>query len=164
MSEYRADGVTYDASTQTYDAHYLAGNYYSWNTATAGTGASITSDGGKAPDSICPKGFKLPISRSNDNGSFYYLLNQYEFTDSAGSGVNSITRAPLFFVRSGFVYPSRLQWGSAGYAGYYWSSSANLSSQAYNLYFNSKFVNTSYDYSLYTRRDGFSVRCVAPSA
>ena len=29
MTEYRTDGVTYDSNTKTYDAPYLAGNYYS---------------------------------------------------------------------------------------------------------------------------------------
>ena len=74
MTQYRTDGVTYDANTQTYDAHYLAGNYYSYVAATAGTGASVTSRGSKAPDSICPKGFELPTSYSTFNstpGSFY---------------------------------------------------------------------------------------------
>lgn len=163
MTEYRTDGVTYDANTQTYDAHYLAGNYYSWEAATAGTGHSYTSSGPQAPDSICPKGFELPTSGSSFNstpGSFYNLLNQYGFTSSTGSGTNSITRAPLFFVRSGYVYPSNYL-GYAGNYGDYWSSVARSSSYAYNLDFYSSNV---YPSSGGIRYYGQSVRCVAPSA
>ena len=162
MTQHRTDGITYDASSQTYDAHYLAGNYYSWEAATAGTGHSYTSSGSQAPDSICPKGFELPLSHTDNNnvsGSFYNLLNQYGFTSSTGSGTNSITRAPLFFVRSGYVYPTYYL-GNAGYGGYYWSSVADSSSSAYVLTFYSSRVNPSNDGSRYY---GHSVRCVALS-
>ena len=161
MTSYRTDGVSVEGNT--YDAHYLAGNYYSWEAATAGTGHSYTSSGSQAPDSICPKGFELPLSHTNNNnvsGSFYNLLNQYGFTSSTGSGTNSITRAPLFFVRSGYVYPSSYL-DSAGLYGFYWSSVAYSSSGAYSLYFYSRYVGPS-DYS--HRYYGLSVRCVAPSA
>ena len=161
MTTYRTDGVSVDGNT--YDAHYLAGNYYSWEAATAGTGHSYTSSGSQAPDSICPKGFELPLSHTNNNnvsGSFYNLLNQYGFTSSTGSGTNSITRAPLFFVRSGYVYPSSYL-GDAGNDGYYWSSVAYSSSYAYTLFFRSSAVGPSDNYRRYY---GQSVRCVAPSA
>ena len=161
MTTYRTDGVSVEGNT--YDAHYLAGNYYSWEAATAGTGHSYTSVGSQEPDSICPAGWQLPLSYfSNDavSGSFYNLLNQYGFTSSPGSGANSITRAPLFFVRSGYVRPtSYLQ--DAGLNGSYWSSVANLSSNAYYLYFDSSNVFPSGGSNRY---NGYSVRCVAPSA
>ena len=164
MTEYRTDGVTYDANTQTYDAHYLAGNYYSYVAATAGTGASVTSRGSKAPDSICPKGFELPTSYSTFNstpGSFYNLLSKYGLTSSLTSGSNNIVKAPLFFVRSGVVNPNLQYLGSAGLSGYYWSSVAYSSSNAYDLTFASSGVDPSRDNYRYL---GFSVRCVAPSA
>lgn len=41
-------------------AHYIVGNHYQWNAATAGTGGSITE--GQATSSICPKGWRLPTS------------------------------------------------------------------------------------------------------
>ena len=161
MTTYRTDGVSVEGNT--YDAHYLAGNYYSWEAATAGTGHSYTSSGAEASGSICPKGFELPLSHTNNNnvsGSFYNLLNQYGFTSSTGSGTNSITRAPLFFVRSGYVNPTYYL-NRAGSYGYYWSSVANSSSLAYNLYFDPSYVNPSVSYNRYF---GQSVRCVAPSA
>ena len=162
MTTYRTDGVSVEGNT--YDAHYLAGNYYSWEAATAGTGHSYTSSGSQAPDSICPKGFELPLSHTNNNnvsGSFYNLLNQYGFTSSTGSGTNSITRAPLFFVRSGYVSPTRYL-DSAGDSGGYWSSVAGSSSYAYYLYFYSGNVDPSSNFR--GRYVGQSVRCVAPSA
>ena len=161
MISVREDGVVIDGST--YDAHYLAGNYYSWEAATAGTGHSYTSAGAEAPDSICPAGWRLPLSRYSNNtvsGSFYNFLNQYGFTSSTGSGANSITRAPLFFVRSGYVLSTN-RLDDAGYGGYYWSSVASSSSGAYSLYFLSSTVVPSGSISRYV---GHSVRCVAPSA
>ena len=161
MTTYRTDGVSVEGNT--YDAHYLAGNYYSWEAATAGTGHSYTSAGAEAPDSICPANWQLPYSGTNNNsksGSFYNLLNQYGFTSSTGSGTNSITRAPLFFVRSGYVNPTNYL-SYAGDDGYCWSSVARSSSYAYALYFYSSDVGPS---SSSTRYFGRSVRCVAPSA
>ena len=163
MTEYRTDGVTYDANTQTYDAHYLAGNYYSWEAATAGTGHSYTYSGSQAPDSICPKGFELPTSGDSFDstpGSFYNLLNQYGLTSGSTSGDNNIVKTPLFFVRSGYVFPT-LYLGEAGFRGRYWSSVASSSSGAYTLYFNSSNVDPSFSEYRY---EGLSVRCVAPSA
>ena len=161
MTEYRTDGVVVDGNT--YDAHYKAGYYYSYVAATAGTGTSVTTRGDKATDSICPKGFELPASHSTYNstpGSFYNLLSKYGLTSSTTSGNNSITRAPLFFVRSGYVYPTNYLYG-AGRLGYYWSSVAYSSSYAYYLYFDLSTVYPSNDFSRY---NGQSVRCVAPSA
>ena len=163
MAEYRTDGVTYDASSQTYDAHYLAGNYYSYVAATAGTGASATSNLTKATDSICPKGFELPTSGSSFNstpGSFYNLLTNAYSIGSNTTGGTAMRSAPLFFVRSGYVNPSNYLF-NAGYDGYCWSSVAYSSAYAYYLYFSSSYVNPSYNVSRYY---GQSVRCVAPSA
>ena len=163
MTEYRTDGVTYDASSQTYDAHYLAGNYYSYVAATAGTGTSATSNFTKATDSICPKGFELPTSGSSFNstpGSFYNLLTNAYSIGSNATGGTAMRSAPLFFVRSGYVYPNSHYLYYAGTRGYYWSSVANSSSYAYYLDFDSSYVGPSGYGSRYLGR---SVRCVAPS-
>ena len=161
MTSISEDGTIVDGST--YDAHYLTGNYYSWEAATAGTGHDYTSSGSQAPDSICPKGFELPTSSSSFNstpGSFYNLLNQYGLTSSPTSGNNNIIKAPLYFVRAGYVGGgSNLV--SAGYRGLYWSSVADSSSIAYHLYFTSSSVTPSRSDVRYYGR---SVRCVAPSA
>ena len=157
MTEYRTDGVTYDANTQTYDAHYLAGNYYSWNATTAN---STGSSSGVAAQSICPKGFGLP-DNSYNNGSLYYLLDRYGFTSSTGGGADSITRAPLFFIRSGYVNSEYHYLYSVGSGGNYWSSVAYSSSGAYGLSFGLGDVAPFYNGYRFVGR---SVRCVALSA
>ena len=78
-------------------------------------------------------------------------------TDDPVSGDNNIATSPLYFVRSGYVYPG-IYLGSAGYYGYYWSGRAGSSIYAYLLLFYSSDVNPSSSYSRYY---GFSLRCVA---
>ena len=170
MAQYRTDGVTYDVDSQTYDAHYLAGNYYSLQAATAGTSRSgAPSNNYRAPDSICPKGFELPISDpNNSNGSFYHLLNQYNLTNASISGDNNIVKAPLFFVRGGTVVPGSYLY-NAGAAGFYKSSSiyrASYDSNYYSryLYFFSGDAGAVWPSSSEPTDVGQSVRCVAPSA
>ena len=142
------DGNAADViSGSTYNAHYLVGNLYQWNAATAGTGKTITSQ--EATDSICPKGWKLPTSNNSNSGSFGGLVGSLNST--------TITQAPYYFNPSGRVYSGSL-W-SAGSYGYYWSSTAYSSTNyAYGLSFGSGGVLPS---SSYNRYRGFSVRCLA---
>ncbi len=73
--------VTANQNAQTYDAHYLIGNYYQFNAATAGTGgrdlvskapsesdndAELVAKFEDAPDSICPANWKLPVGGRRD--------------------------------------------------------------------------------------------------
>ena len=61
-----------------YDGHYLVGNYYQWNAATAGTGGTIKNYA-TATGAICPRGWKLPTSSTYlgiIEGSYEYLLQQ----------------------------------------------------------------------------------------
>ena len=134
-------------SGNTYDAHFLIGNFYQWNAATAGTGGTITSQ--EATDSICPKGWQLPTSNNSNSGSFGGLVGSLNST--------TITQAPYYFNPSGYVNSGSLR--NAGNEGDYWSSTANSNtSDAYGLAFNSGRVLPSYyDY----RYLGFSVRCLA---
>ena len=162
MTEYRTDGIVYDVNTQTYDAHYLVGNYYSWQATTAGTGGLDVSQYDEASGSICPAGWRLPYSGPSNNsrpGSFYGLLNQYDLNFSSGD--NNIAKAPLFFVYAGQVDPSRGYLFNAGNVVSYWSSVVYSSGNVYLLDINPNYINPS---SNYGRNDGFSVRCVAPSA
>lgn len=71
-----------NTDTRVYDAHYLIGNYYSYNAATAGTGASVSTEGANATSSICPKGWELPSAGAthNDENSFYRLLTAQGMT------------------------------------------------------------------------------------
>ena len=154
MTSVRTDGKAVEGTT--YDAHFKTGYYYSWNAATAGSGGSITS--GQAASSICPKGWELPTSSNTSSGSFYYLLSQYGLTSNVTFGSNNIALAPLYFVRSGTVYPGGSLYGIA-LSGTYWSSTPYSSnSYAYIFYFDYPVVEPS---SYGTRQRGFSVRCIA---
>ena len=134
-------------SGSTYDAHFLIGNFYQWNAATAGTGGTITST--NATDSICPKGWQLPTSNNSNSGSFGGLVGSLNST--------TITQAPYYFNPSGYVRSGSLR--SAGLEGDYWSSTAySNTSYAYGLYFASGVVNPSFYYYRYF---GQSVRCLA---
>ena len=149
MTEYRTDGVVIEGNT--YDAHYLAGNYYSFQAATAGTAPDSS---GTASGSICPKGFTLPTSNTTTNGSFSNLITQ------TSANANTIVQAPLMFVQGGVVTPGDVL-DYAGYEGFYWSSVGRSSSYAYSLGFYLGYVFPSGSYNRYF---GFSVRCVAVSS
>ena len=149
------DGSATDViSGSTYNAHYLVGNLYQWNAATAGTGGTITSQ--DATDSICPKGWQLPTSNNSNSGSFQALMNAYSISSNTAGGT-AITQTPLYFNPSGFVSSGSLR--DAGDEGDYWSSTAGSNtSGAYYLYFGSGYVSPS---SNFDRCYGQSVRCLA---
>lgn len=133
------------------NAHYAAGSYYQWNTATAGTGGTIT--GGEAVSSICPKGWRLPTSSST--GEFQALIAKYSATTT-----NTLVSAPLYFVRGGMVWRDSYLFSHAGNNGYYWSSSPDANgADAYTFFF-SDTSNISPSTSNH-RYFGFSVRCIA---
>ena len=134
-----------------YDAHFLIGNFYQWNAATAGTGDTITST--NATDSICPKGWKLPTSNNSNPGSFGDLIGSLNRT--------TITQAPYYFNPSGYVssYRDSGYLFYAGGDGIYWSSTAVFTaSSAFDLSFDSNHFDPS-DYL--NRYFGLSVRCLA---
>ena len=165
MMEYRTDGITYDEVNKTYDAHYLFGNYYTWEAATAGTGrsSSITGQTTMAPESICPAGWQLPLGGTTNN-AFRNLLSQYGLTSSPTNGNYNITLAPLFFVRSGDI-----QQGQGIYMfnddGMYWSSTLDTNSYGYAYADSLKVQSWKITTASSSGRDiGMSVRCVAPSA
>ena len=157
MTEIRDESTNIvDTNSNTYDAHYLAGNYYQWNAATAGTGGSdVTTERQEATDSICPKGWKLPTNGLS-TGSFGGLTRSYSISDNS-TGATTLTKPPLYFIPAGYVWNGWLD--SAGSTGYYWSSMADSSTRAYGLGFSSDYVNQS-NYSL-GRHGGQSVRCLA---
>ncbi len=145
-------------TTSSHNGHDAVGNYYSWTAATAGTGVGKDSNGDIAPSSICPKGWKLPLSDSSNDtvsGSFNYLIDAYSIGNNA-AGSTKIKAAPLYLVDGGSVNNSSLP--NAGSSGYYWSSTAYSAPYAYSLYFNSSNVLPS---GVSNRYLGFSVRCVA---
>ena len=149
-----AENVSYDDTN--YDAHFLTGNYYSFEAATAG---SAPSGSGDAPDSICPAGWRLPDYSPSEYSA---LLSEYGIGSGSGQNPNGeLNTAPLYFVRSGYVIPYYHYLNSVGNNGYYWYGRANSSSNGSSLNFNSTSVSPTNGNIRYS---GASVRCIAPSA
>ncbi len=153
ITEVRTDNVV--ISDNTYDAHYLVGNYYQWEAATAGTGVSLTPTTQEVSGSICPKGWKLPAGRSSVGGSFYNLVN--------GLNSTTITQAPYYFLPSGRA-SSGLLW-YANSSGTYWSSTAYYgyysTEEAFALSFSQSSISPT---NTFTRGSGQSVRCMVNGA
>ena len=138
------DSGTYDASNAYVDSD---GGFYTWRTATAGTGTqALSTNGQNTTVSICPKGWRLPTSGSS--GEFRTLYNNYNSSSALRSN-------PVNFTLSGVVHSNSRR--DQGY-GYYWSSTVNSSSSAYYLNLNiSNAIPEDYSSKFY----GFSVRCIA---
>ncbi len=175
---YMAEGATSMKLNSDSSWKEAYGNYYSWCAATAmscklnRTGSALSD--ADAAESICPKGWKLPLS-VNGVGSFQSLYNEYPNSNTAGwvrnqtipyngstsTGYNGLklgynsTRA--IFPAAGYVNSSGLSGTASG--GYYWSRRANTdTSLAYRLYFYSSAVSPQNNNGRYL---GYSVRCVA---
>ena len=138
-------GFNTDDTSNAYVDSY--GGFYTWYTATAGTGTvALSTDGQNAVFSICPKGWRLPTGRY---GEFNTILIKY-LSNSA------LRSSPVNFTLSGGVYSSsRYDQGSGGH---YWSSTVHSGSKAYYLYLNTSYVNHAQDHSKYL---GYSIRCIA---
>ena len=96
--------------------------FYTWYTATAGTGTESMSSG-NTPVSICPKGWKLPTG-GNSNNEFQTLYDNY-------NSFFALKSNPVNFTLSGYVtYNSR---SDQGLYGYYWSSTVYSSGNAEGL-------------------------------
>lgn len=157
--------VDYDAKT--YDAHYLVGNFYVPNTATAG---SATALGAPVPSSICPKGWSLPemTSDSEPTRSYANLLAKYGMTNkTSGTGtVPGITegisyraeKLPLYFGHFGRINLGLGQYQDVGSTGSYLIGYRAANSLfAYSFLYNLALNPTNSlggDYAI-------SVRCVA---
>ena len=150
-------------------------SYYSYNAATAMSGASINADNTDAPYSICPAGWRLPTSRTTvalaqgtPGSDFYKMAIHYGLKDSVvnedpdNDGVNFCTlggdcgtnTVPRFLL-AGYYYSSTFY--SGGTNGRYWSSTASGSAGDHSLSFGSSSVHSA---SIDGRRGGLSVRCL----
>jgi len=163
-----------ETTTQTSAAN---NSYYSWLAATAGgkdaDGNAVTGNGPDTAYSVCPKNWRLPKSGNQSDtsatsttgykkGDFYKLATAYGanlessyYQNSAVFYQNAGPNTLPNFLLAGRYYSSSFYNG--GPYGYYWSSSSYSSTYAYDLYFNSSYVNSANNDG---RRYGFSVRCV----
>ena len=137
--------ISYDTSNAYVDND---GGFYTWYTATAGTGTTaLSTNGHNTTVSICPKGWRLPTS-GNSSSEFQALYNNY-------SSSSTLRSNPVNLTSSGYVYSSSRGQGSYGY---YWSSTVNSDSYAYNLIL---FTSNVYPANSSNKYYGFSVRCIA---
>ena len=146
---------------------YSYGNYYTWAAAIADTTAHSSSTD-VINTSICPAGWHLPYGGSdtgtnggNTSGGFYnlnYKINNNRNVTDATAGRN-LRAYPNNFVYSGFFVNSSAS--SRGSYGGYWSSTANLSYNAYRLGIASS--NVTPGTISRGKYYGISVRCVLGS-
>ena len=138
----------FDAAQDTNNAYVDStyGGYYSFYTATAGTGGtSLTS--GNAPSSICPRGWRLPTGGSS--GEFQALYNNYNSP--------ALMQGEPNFVLSGFASGDGCVYDKGSY-GRFWSATVSNANMTYDLYLDRSAVAPSYDID---KKPGFPARCVA---
>ena len=141
----RSDFNSYDTSNAYVDSD---GGFYTWYTATAGTGTqSLSTQGYNTSVSICPKGWRLPTG--GDNGEFKILDSNY-------SSSSALRSNPVNLTLSGVVHNSSR--GGQGIGGFHWSSTVYSSGRAYGLYLAISHARPD-DYD--GKENGYSVRCIA---
>ena len=161
------NGVDYfsTAPFATNGAHGHVGNYYNWSAAVASNDtSSYSSSTYEDPDnnpqnSICPAGWRLPIITSysfNILGDNEFVNLNYYYNNKASNTSVGLEASPLFFARGGYVGGAYLY--VSGNLAYYWSSSVDGKTTAYNLYMSDTYIHPPYaGYRYY----GSSVRCLA---
>ncbi len=171
----RASAPTTGANTYSY------GNYYTWAAAIADTTHYSTNNQSVTGASICPAGWHLPIGgdKNNATNSEFWTLGvatmgtepantssqtypyyQSSETNSAGKTATLAFRSyPNNFLYSGYVNSGSVN--GRGSSGYYWSSTAYSSSNAYGLYLYS--TNVYPGTSNGNKYGGSTIRCLASS-
>lgn len=136
----------------TYGQEY--GVYYNWCAAIASPAevcSTMVNNLDEAPDSVCPKGWRLPSrGRTTTVNEFQILYNAYNqdyatLTDTDG---------PELALSGSYSSNSQSQTGSYGY---WWSSTSGRTSYAYILSFSASRVTTN---SAESKNVGRSVRCI----
>ncbi len=161
-------GFSSETMANVYNTTGSYGGYYTWTAATLGSGLSITADNTDALYSICPKGWRLPISRTTSatnwqtTSDFYALAHQYGLDSTTSTNENDngfYTQAgpgtTPNFLPAGFYYSGSSD--RVGSIGYYWSATSYSSTSARYLFFSSSGVDSAGNYG---RNRGLSVRCV----
>ena len=145
--------------------HYHVGNYYNWAASIASnnsTGFNTQYD--NAANSICPKGWRLPITTNNDQSIYEFgelLFKQGIITSKTSTtytinGFANIRKSPLWLVRSGTIYGSELQ--QATLSGYYRPSTVRNSDYSYGITFTKSSAASANAYD--ARYSGNSIRCL----
>ena len=138
------------------------GSYYNWYTATAMSGTWSMGDGSPAdaPDSVCPKGWRLPPN-SGDKSFQNLTVTVYKLLTTPGNGNasagNALMKNPFSYTYSGGYYWTAGSIYSGSNAAF-WSSEAYATTDARALHFNSNgYVHPQHGHN---KPNGLSVRCV----
>ena len=147
-------------------------SYYSWHAATVGSGINIITDNTDASYSICPKGWKMPNTRSGteDNSTDFRSLmlllggslsiSKYDnSTIPTGENLyNQLLQNPLKFSLAGYT-SGTIPIKNGGSYGEYWTSTVENEYNSYSFaLYNGSTVDTAEFYRNYY---GYSVRCLA---
>ena len=180
------DLVAVDINNKTYDSHYLIGNYYQWNAATADTGRDTISpmesrtDPAKlvnVKDSICPRGWQLPRGGRNNaaqpfdlDDSFYRLFRAYGYPSTgylpAYSGTDMLFgpyqdayKAPMSMVNAGVIRPATQSLYEARWITRLWAATAYVyETEAYALNVSPPAVTLNHSIDRFA---GQNLRCLA---
>lgn len=156
--EYFQNGTTASSTGQPTES---AGNYYDWPMTTAMSGQSLTNNGDEAPDSICPKGWKLPPKEGNK--SYHNLLfTSYNLSNNQ-EDLHKLVRLPFSFLHAGYyasTYDGSFFWREI--SGSLRSSIVSIPSAAYILEFTYRTDIDEYiAFQPFFQSIPYSVRCVA---
>lgn len=134
--------------------------WYTFGTATAGWGNTSSNyvEGANSPQSICPKGWRLPTG--GPNSDFSWLIETY-------STIDALSAQPFNFnINNSYIYNSTLQDG--GKAGLFSSTTSSLynntTKRYYMLYADSSYtmgIGKNITNSATTTTNGYNVRCIA---
>ena len=152
-------------------------SYYSWDAAVLGSGRSITTDNTDAPYSICPKGWRLPNTRSGTDGSSDFRAlaialggssSISEYKNSSTSPTGSEMLSLVMASPNNFHFTGRYYAGGSFYDdsifGYYWSSTSYdaQNSRSLCIYSYNGDIGANFASPLY-RPGGSSIRCIKSS-
>lgn len=149
--------VTVDFENRTYDPHYLIGNYYQLNSATAGTAGAYQINNGTFPSTICPKGWTLPSIRASAGkniGGYISLFQSY------GDDNYQQTADELYFFRSGVLTSDSMR-QIGGRGDYLYRNANGFPDDATALSLREDRVIYLASQESFGRRNGKSLRCLA---
>jgi uncharacterized protein (TIGR02145 family)/uncharacterized repeat protein (TIGR02543 family) len=153
------DGTAYsygsDSSWNAQHASTYYGHYYNWYAVTAESGTYTSMS---ANNSICAKGWQIPLEGDSSlNKSWMSLLNGKYNVSSESDYFNQLTNLPISLLRSGtYSTEGTLSWRNTH--GYYWMPSVNGANLPFYLYFSNYGINI--NHTLYNKSAGNAVRCV----
>jgi len=137
------NAATYCAGLDTNIYPHQCGMYYSWTTVT--TDSTLAT--GVAPDSICPKSWRLPVT-----GEYVALQTALGWGNNGNNVINSPWRGLLG--RGVGVTDS-------GANGHYWTATALSATNSYSLGFYVSTTNPVYPSGNRPKTNALSVRCLA---